>query len=138
LKNYSIQFSLLTLECNFFFAHAPRIPIDTVFAWFRIRSKNSYLHPFGVIHGSKTTRLSLRRLSFPPGAFHELSVWANGGRNLETSGYSSAIIPLRLGGNPGLHNKAVWTMRGKEKLVDITTRLNNGREVRFFLSVAGR
>jgi len=34
-------------------------------------------------------------------------------------------------------NEAVWAMRGKEKLVDPTTRLKNGEEVRFFLSVAG-
>ncbi len=34
-------------------------------------------------------------------------------------------------------NKAVWAMRGKEKLVDPTTRLRNGEEVRFLLTLAG-
>ena len=34
-------------------------------------------------------------------------------------------------------NKAVWAMRGKEKLADPGTRLRNGEEVSFFLSLAG-
>jgi molybdopterin converting factor small subunit len=34
-------------------------------------------------------------------------------------------------------NKAVWAMRGQEKLVDPATRLKNGEEVRFLLSLAG-
>jgi len=34
-------------------------------------------------------------------------------------------------------NKAVWAMRGKEKLFDPATEIKNGEEVNFFLTLAG-
>jgi molybdopterin converting factor small subunit len=34
-------------------------------------------------------------------------------------------------------HKAVWAMRGQEKLVDPAARLKNGEEVRFLLTLAG-
>ena len=34
-------------------------------------------------------------------------------------------------------NRAIWAMRGKEKLSELTTRLNDGEEIQFFLSLAG-
>jgi molybdopterin converting factor small subunit len=34
-------------------------------------------------------------------------------------------------------NKAVWAMRGKEKMIDPTTKLKDGEEIKFFLTLAG-
>jgi len=34
-------------------------------------------------------------------------------------------------------NRALWAMRGKERLSDPNARLNEGEEVQFFLSLAG-
>jgi len=34
-------------------------------------------------------------------------------------------------------NTAVWAMRGKEKLIDPTTKLKDGEEIKFFLTLAG-
>jgi len=39
--------------------------------------------------------------------------------------------------NQEAFNRAVWAMRGKEKLNELSTRLNDGEEVQFFLSLAG-
>jgi len=34
-------------------------------------------------------------------------------------------------------NRAIWAMRGKERLSEMSTRMNDGEEVQFFLSLAG-
>ncbi|MDO8956376.1 MAG: hypothetical protein Q7W38_05975 [Deltaproteobacteria bacterium] len=34
-------------------------------------------------------------------------------------------------------NKAIWAMRGKEKLIDPITKLKDGEEIKFFLTLAG-
>ncbi len=34
-------------------------------------------------------------------------------------------------------NTAVWAMRGKEKLIDPTTKLKDGEEIKIFLTLAG-
>jgi molybdopterin converting factor small subunit len=34
-------------------------------------------------------------------------------------------------------NKAVWALRGKEKLTDPTTKLKDGEEIKFLLTLAG-
>jgi molybdopterin converting factor small subunit len=34
-------------------------------------------------------------------------------------------------------NRAVWAMRGQEKLTEPTTKLKDGEEIKFFLTLAG-
>lgn len=34
-------------------------------------------------------------------------------------------------------HRAIWAVRGKESLSELTTRLNDGEEIQFFLSIAG-
>lgn len=39
--------------------------------------------------------------------------------------------------DPEAFNRALWAMRGEEKLKELTAKLNDGEEIQFFLSLAG-
>jgi len=51
--------------------------------------------------------------------------------------FRSAMPPQLKNKDQETFNRALWAMRGKEKLSDPDARLSEGDEVQFFLSLAG-
>jgi molybdopterin converting factor small subunit len=51
--------------------------------------------------------------------------------------FSSTMPPQVRNKDQETFNHALWAMREKERLTELTTPLNEGEEVRFFLSLAG-
>ena len=51
--------------------------------------------------------------------------------------FSSTMPPQLRNKNQETFNRALWAMRGKERLSELDAELKDGEEVQFFLSLAG-
>jgi molybdopterin converting factor small subunit len=51
--------------------------------------------------------------------------------------FRAAMPPQLRNKDQETFNRALWAMRGKERLSDLDARLSEGDEVQFFLSLAG-
>jgi molybdopterin converting factor small subunit len=52
-------------------------------------------------------------------------------------GFSAAMPPQLRNKDQGTFNRALWAMRGKDRLSELNVELKEGDEVQFFLSLAG-
>ena len=51
--------------------------------------------------------------------------------------FSSTMPPQLRNKDQETFNRALWAMRGKERLSELETLLSDGEEIQFFLSLAG-
>ena len=52
-------------------------------------------------------------------------------------GFTATMPPQLRNKDQETFNRALWAMRGKERLSELASPLNDGEEVQFFLSLAG-